>query len=247
MCEFPPIVSYPAGKRMWVLGAGLKALSALPVLGLVTHSLSAKPPAVGAPAAQIGTLDPSIWAADSEFGAFPLGDLESCEVGLPQSTFGVARSLLAGQDPDIHEAAGLALALPTQQAQPALSLKSKPWSKWDMGLATAFWITFAADWLQTRQIAKAQYTPCGVRQYWVGSCLNTVPSQTGLVQEGNPLIGSRPSLQKVNTYFAAMGLGSAYLLHALPAKWRRAFLVAGLSLEAYVVRDNAKAGIRIRY
>lgn len=155
--------------------------------------------------------------------------------GLPPRTEGPA-------DP-----AGPIAPLPGEPVLPPIRLDPTPWTKLDVGLATAFWVTLVTDWIQTRQIAKAQYTCSEVRQYWVGSCLNTVPAQTGMVREANPLIGARPSMQKVNLYFASTGLGSACLLRVLPAPWRRAFLLVGVSLEAYVIQDNAKVGLRIRY
>ena len=231
------------------VGTCLSSVTLALALGLATTTLPALPAAtMAAPAIRLDEPSSPGSALVVESGE-ALGGDTSGDLGPPS---GGSLQVSAGQGPAPHaegpaEPAGILKQSLGDQVPPALQLDPKAWTKLDVGLATAFWVTFVTDWIQTRQIAKAQYTCSDVKQYWVGSCLNTVPAQTGMYREANPLLGGRPSMRKVNLYFATTGLGSAFLMNALPTKWRRAFLLAGVSLEAYVVQDNAKAGLRIRY
>ena len=239
----PRATSHRAGKS-------LSSVTLALALGLASTTLPALPAATVA-APTIGLDEPSSpgQVVQAVEGREALGGDTSGDLGPPSSG---SLQVSAGQSPSPPpegpaDPAGLLIRSLGDQVPPALQLDPKAWTKLDVGLATAFWVTFVTDWIQTRQIAKAQYTCSEVKQYWVGSCLNTVPAQTGMFREANPLLGARPSMRKVNLYFATTGLGSAFLMNALPTKWRRAFLLAGVSLEAYVVQDNAKAGLRIRY
>jgi len=104
------------------------------------------------------------------------------------------------------------------------------WEDWDdkdkFLLVTSTGL-LAADWLQTREIAENRHS--GFRFY-----------------ETNPILGSHPSLPKVNVYFTTAIVGN-YLIADWIGKDRWMWLGAVTALEFHVVRGNYRIGVRMGF
>ena len=85
-------------------------------------------------------------------------------------------------------------------------------------------LMLAADWAQTRQIAR----------------------NPALFRELNPILGEHPSVGRVNTYFLA-----AMTLNYLFADWlgdNREFYLGAIAVsEGVVVNRNASLGLKVRF
>ncbi len=96
-----------------------------------------------------------------------------------------------------------------------------PWTKTD----TAFQLTWTAmkilDWSQTRRIAK----------------------EPGRFYEGNPILGDRPSVRKVDAYHAATLAGNWAIAYALPKPYRRYWQVLSIGITGYCVTINFRIGL----
>lgn len=95
----------------------------------------------------------------------------------------------------------------------------------DEALVASSVVLLAADWMQTRTIAKN-------------------PSRWS---ETNPILGEHPSVGKVNAYFAAAIVGTIGLAIALPKPERRMFLGLLTVTEAYVIFRNNNVGIGLTF
>ena len=108
---------------------------------------------------------------------------------------------------------------------PALCRAADPWETTDYWLAGAAVAALAADWGQTRHIAK----------------------NPNRFIETNPVLGSSPSVGKVDTYFVGAIVGTVALAHVLPGDWRQLFLGGVLALEIGVVNQNRSLGIKMAF
>ncbi|WP_374245263.1 hypothetical protein [Zoogloea sp.] len=115
-------------------------------------------------------------------------------------------------------AAGIAASV----AAPALA---DEWTDTQVTKALALATLTAADWAQTRNIARHP-----VRWH-----------------ENNPLLGEHPSTGAVDRHFIAGALIGAVVLDALPTPYRDWALNAGLVLEAGCVANNLRLGIGIKF
>jgi hypothetical protein len=108
---------------------------------------------------------------------------------------------------------------------PSLSRAADPWGTTDYMLAGAAVAALAVDWGQTRHIAKnpERYT------------------------ETNPILGTSPSVGKVDAYFVGAMVGTVALAHVLPGDWRQLFLGGVLALELGVVNQNRSLGIKMAF
>jgi hypothetical protein len=96
------------------------------------------------------------------------------------------------------------------------------WDKTDSLLLTTALSTIAVDWAQTRDISRhpERFT------------------------EGNPFLGSHPSVGRVDKYFALAMAGTAAtagFLTSTPRKW---FLGGVTAVEVVVIISNHRVGIR---
>lgn len=98
------------------------------------------------------------------------------------------------------------------------------WTSTDSALLGTAITGLAADWAQTRYIA----TEHGYH-------------------ETNPLLGSHPSVGRVNTYFAGSIAGTVGLALWMPRKPRTLFLGSMVALEIGLVIHNHSIGIQARY
>ena len=108
---------------------------------------------------------------------------------------------------------------------PSLCHAADPWGTTDYALAGATVAALVVDWGQTRHIAKnpERYT------------------------ETNPILGSSPSVGKVDAYFVGAMVGTVALAHVLPGEWRQLFLGGVLALELGVVNQNRQLGIKVAF
>lgn len=100
------------------------------------------------------------------------------------------------------------------------SLKAQEWQSLAASAATFTVI----DWAQTRYI-----------------------TQHPQFYETNPILGKRPSIGRVNTYFAGALIGGTLLTLALPERDRKWFLGGVTALEVGVTAHNANIGIRVDF
>ncbi|GLT20807.1 hypothetical protein GCM10007933_02590 [Zoogloea oryzae] len=114
--------------------------------------------------------------------------------------------------------AGLALAMTPAHA-------ADDWTDSQLAKAAALATLTAADWSQTRNIARH-------------------PSRW---HETNPLLGEHPTTATVDRHFIASAVLGAALLHALPSNVRDYALDAGLVLEVGCVANNVRLGIGIKF
>src|SRR5262249_25262017 len=108
---------------------------------------------------------------------------------------------------------------------PSLCRAADAWETTDYYLAGAALAALAVDWGQTRHIAKnpQRFT------------------------ETNPILGSSPSVGKVDTYFVGAMVGTLALAHVLPGDFRQLFLGGVLTLELGVVQQNRSLGIKMAF
>ena len=108
---------------------------------------------------------------------------------------------------------------------PSLCQASDPWAPSDYTLAGAALAALAVDWGQTRHIAKNP-------QRFI---------------ETNPVLGTAPSVGKVDAYFVGAMVGTVALAHVLPNDWRQLFLAGVLTVELGVVQQNRSLGIKMAF
>lgn len=97
------------------------------------------------------------------------------------------------------------------------------WTRADTAREITYQLIAAADWAQTRSIAKPN---------------------SGF-DETNPFLGAKPSAAHVNKWFAAGAVAHAAVSYALPADWRRWWQWASISFEGGYVAHNARLGVKI--
>ena len=108
---------------------------------------------------------------------------------------------------------------------PSLCRAADPWESTDYALAGAALAALAVDWGQTRYIAK----------------------NTHHFNETNPVLGSTPSVGKVDTYFVGAMVGTVALAHLLPSDWRQLFLTGTLAVELGAISQNRSIGIKMAF
>jgi hypothetical protein len=94
----------------------------------------------------------------------------------------------------------------------------------DLYRELTFQAVMVMDWAQTRQIAKQ-------------------PDR----HEYNPILGRRPTIGRVNTYFVAAGIGHWAISEALPKDWRKHWQLVTIALEAGTVYHNYQIGLEIKW
>jgi hypothetical protein len=102
------------------------------------------------------------------------------------------------------------------------------WSQTDSVFQVASIVALAADWNQTRQIAKSPqiYYEDGVAEV---------------------ALGKHPSVSGVNWYFAGSMILNTAVAYAIPNPYRRMFQVGTIVYEAYWINHNYGIGIRINF
>ena len=127
--------------------------------------------------------------------------------------------------PNIHVAARARLLALAFALFPSLCEAREPWEFSDYALTSAALASLVVDWGQTRHIAKN-------------------PSR---FDEKNRILGTTPSVGKVDAYFVGAMLGTVAVAHLLPQDMRRLFLAGTLSMELSVIDQNRSIGIKVDF
>jgi len=127
--------------------------------------------------------------------------------------------------PNIHVAARARLLALLCALFPSLGEAREPWEFTDYALTSAALASLVVDWGQTRHIAKN-------------------PSR---FDEKNRILGTTPSVGKVDAYFLGAMLGTVAVAHLLPQDMRRLFLAGTLSMELSVIDQNRSIGIKVDF
>jgi hypothetical protein len=99
------------------------------------------------------------------------------------------------------------------------------WTTNDTYRQAAFLVLDAADWAQTRNIARNP-------DKW---------------NETNPSLGAHPSTTDVDKYFVGMALINTSIAYALPSDYRAAFQYLSIGYESGFVRRNLSIGINAKF
>ena len=105
------------------------------------------------------------------------------------------------------------------------AVSADEWTDGQTSKAIALALLTAADWGQTRNIARNP-------NKW---------------HETNPMLGEHPSVSKVDSHFIMSSVVGAVVLHSLPSKYRDWALNAGIMIEAGCVANNFNLGIGIKF
>jgi len=100
------------------------------------------------------------------------------------------------------------------------------WNRRDLALATGFTAALLVDAAQTRRLART-----GWRDW----------------RESNPILGPRPSVGRVNTYTAVVGLGVLGIAAAAPKRVRPWVLGVAFAVEACTLAAMSQRGIAITF
>lgn len=98
------------------------------------------------------------------------------------------------------------------------------WTRKDTAYQGAFLTLMAADYLQTKEIAR-----------------------NPRYHESNPILGRNPSQNDVDIYFLATTLLHTSIAYYLPKEYRRIWQCFWIGIETGCVRHNINAGIRIHF
>jgi hypothetical protein len=101
-----------------------------------------------------------------------------------------------------------------------------PWRPSELALASGFAAALLVDAAQTRRLARG-----GWRDW----------------RETNPILGPRPSVGRVNTYTAAVGLAVLGLAAAAPKRARPYLLGVALAVEVYALAAMSQRGVAITF
>jgi hypothetical protein len=114
------------------------------------------------------------------------------------------------------------------------ALAVEPWTPVDAALEAAYLTVHVADWMQTAQIAK-----------WGGEWYETQPGGRWdrRPTEWNPVLGSTPSLARVNLYFGAGLVAHAAISWILPRPYRGYWQAASFTFQVGAVARNTASGV----
>ena len=98
------------------------------------------------------------------------------------------------------------------------------------------------DWGQTLSITHETETTASLNGQ-----TPVVVSRQRPYHEKNPILGSDPSKNEIDRYFAVALLGTAGLAYVLPPTYRRYFLGGVIVVETLVVLRNHRIGMRVQF
>lgn len=107
----------------------------------------------------------------------------------------------------------------------SLSAHADEWREADTYRESAYLTLHVMDWLQTRHIA----------------------NNPDKFHEKNPILGTHPAVEQVDTYFAATGLLHYYVASILPAEYRKGFQYITIGMQAKSVSNNIALGIKFNF
>lgn len=106
---------------------------------------------------------------------------------------------------------------------PAIATAGDRWEREDYILQATWSTIHVIDWVQTRRGLDDGYS------------------------EGNPIMGTDPSIGTVNTYFAATLIGHALISVLLPKETRPYWQMYWIGASATIVGHNMVVGVRLRF
>lgn len=107
----------------------------------------------------------------------------------------------------------------------ATAADADEWTNIDTALQLTYTAVHCMDWAQTRNIARNPET-------W---------------HEKNPILGSHPSIDKVDAYFAATLAAHTAISYLLPDPYRNIWQSVWITVEAGQVAQNYGIGIKARF
>jgi hypothetical protein len=112
----------------------------------------------------------------------------------------------------------------------SFSAQAEPWAETQQGLAATYLTMHAADWAQTRNLARSDSGGRHGKGY----------------EEKNPILGRKPSSGKTDAYFILTPLVGYFVLDALP-QYRTGILAVANVLEVGVVAHNFTIGVKAKF
>ena len=122
----------------------------------------------------------------------------------------------------------------------SFSAVADEWTTADTSREVTYQVIQAVDWAQTRSIVRGQ---CW---YINGDSRNACVGGIGRY-EMNPILGTRPSLDRVDIYFVASAVVHYLISDTLPEKYRAPFQYVSIVYEAGVVNRNFHLGIGAKF
>lgn len=99
--------------------------------------------------------------------------------------------------------------------------ESFEWSNEDTVRQLYFTYVLANDWKQTRDISKESWR-----------------------REQNPILGKKPSLEKVNNYFLGCAVGHFLISYHLPEDYRKIWQLTWIGIQSYQIDENNLSGLQ---
>lgn len=114
------------------------------------------------------------------------------------------------------------------------------WTKADSYREATYLTFLAVDWAQTRYIAR--YKQCS------DVTKDKVTTTTcHYFREINPILGTRPSVDRVDVYFILSGAAHMYVSRILSEKWRARFQYVTIGYEVIGDASNYHFGIKMEF
>jgi hypothetical protein len=107
----------------------------------------------------------------------------------------------------------------------APSLAADPWSNADKAREAVYLTLHVVDWGQSLDIAK----------------------RPDAYNEENFILGTQPSVRRVNTHFAVTAALHVAAVHVMPSSWRPVFQYLWIATEAGFVCNNYRIGLRMNF
>ena len=107
---------------------------------------------------------------------------------------------------------------------------AEDWSKTDTAYQATFLAVTTVDWMQTRWMVKQDWK-------WDGE----------YHREMNPVLGSHPSMKKVDTLIPLGMVAHTLVSMALPHDYRRIWQCVWIGIESLAVYHNYSVGVKLEF
>lgn len=105
-------------------------------------------------------------------------------------------------------------------------VQADEWTREDTYRESVYMTLHTVDWLQTRSVAKAGW-PDGR-------------------SEMNPLLGTTPSVKRLDAYYLITSIGHIWIAHLLPPEWRVGWQYIAIGDAGTAAFNNHLLGVRIK-
>lgn len=109
------------------------------------------------------------------------------------------------------------------------------WTREDTYRQTALTVLLVADWAQTSWAIKKNENHC------------SYPEPCRSYEEGNPLLGTHPSIGKLNILVGTGIIGHAAVARILPRELREGWQYVWIGIETNAVYRNHQVGIKFHF